>query len=329
MEAKIIETAGRKGAVTVATNMAGRGADIVIGGGKRGDYAWKEVADLGGLHVIGTERHESRRIDNQLRGRAGRQGDAGSSRFFLSLEDELMRLFGGDRITKIMNFLKVEDDMAIEAPSVSKAIENAQKKVELHHFGIRKSVLEYDEVLNTQRNIIYGQRRKILEGDNLKPVAIEMIQTCVTEIVSNYANPNIPEEEWDLKGIIEELAESVPILIMLKPDELEGKERDTLIAYLQEQAINAYDAKESSIGAEVLRDVERMVILKIIDQKWIDHLHEMDALRDGIGLRAYGQKDPLIEYKKEGRGLFEDMMKHIRHEAVMTLFHIQVEYSMP
>jgi preprotein translocase subunit SecA len=360
-EAEIIAQAGRFGAVTISTNMAGRGTDILLGGNtefltraefrrkgkdyleipeneykdvenkikKQVDEEHDKVSELGGLYVMGTERHESRRIDNQLRGRAGRQGDAGSSRFFLSLEDELMRLFGGDRITKIMNFLKVEDDMAIEAPSVSKAIENAQKKVELHHFGIRKSVLEYDEVLNTQRNIIYGQRRKILEGDNLKPVAIEMIQTCVAEIVSNYANPNIPEEEWDLKGVIEELSESVPILIMLKPEELEGKEKDVLVSYLQEQAINAYDAKESSIGAEVLRDVERMVILKIIDQKWIDHLHEMDALRDGIGLRAYGQKDPLIEYKKEGRGLFEDMMKHIRHEAVMTLFHIQVEYSMP
>ena len=360
-EAEIIAQAGRFGGVTISTNMAGRGTDILLGGNvefltkaefrrKGVDYTelpqneyddvekkvkaqvveeHKKVTDLGGLYVMGTERHESRRIDNQLRGRAGRQGDPGTSKFFLSLEDELMRLFGGDRITRVMEFLKVEDDMAIEAPSVSKAIENAQKKVELHNFGIRKSVLEYDEVMNSQRTIIYSQRRKILEGDSLKPVALEMLNRSVEDVVDTHANPAMPQDEWNLTEMITEISQYVPLLGMLPSTELEGMDRDALAAYLQEQATNAYDAKESSMGESLMRDIERMIILKIIDQKWIDHLHEMDALRDGIGLRAYGQKDPLIEYKREGRQLFEDMMMNIRHEVVMTLFHIQVEYSLP
>lgn len=360
-EAEIIAQAGRFGAVTISTNMAGRGTDILLGGNvefltkaefrrKGVDYRevppneykdvedkvkkevaeeQKKVSELGGLYVIATERHESRRIDNQLRGRAGRQGDPGSSRFFLSLQDDLMRLFGGDRITRVMEFLKVEDDMAIEAPSVSKAIENAQKKVELHNFGIRKNVLEYDEVMNSQRTIIYSQRRKILEGDSLKPVALEMLGRTIEDIVDNYATLELPQDEWDLKGLLADIAQYVPLLGMLPPSDLEGKDRDVLVEYMKEQAQNAYDAKETSMGEGLMRDIERMIILKIIDQKWIDHLHEMDALREGIGLRAYGQKDPLIEYKREGRQLFEDMMRNIRHEVVMTLFHIQVEYSMP
>lgn len=360
-EAEIIAQAGRFGAVTISTNMAGRGTDILLGGNvefltkaefrrKGVDYRevppneykdvenkvkkevteeQQKVSDLGGLYVIATERHESRRIDNQLRGRAGRQGDPGASRFFLSLQDDLMRLFGGDRITRVMEFLKVEDDMAIEAPSVSKAIENAQKKVELHNFGIRKNVLEYDEVMNSQRTIIYSQRRKILEGDSLKPVALEMLTRTVEDIVSKYATLELPQDEWDLKGLLQDISQFVPLLGMLPETDLEGKDKEILTEYLTEQAQNAYDAKESSMGEGLMRDIERMIILKIIDQKWIDHLHEMDALREGIGLRAYGQKDPLIEYKREGRGLFEDMMQNIRHEVVMSLFHIQVEYSMP
>lgn len=360
-EAEIIAQAGRMNAVTISTNMAGRGTDILLGGNaefltkaefrrkgkdykevpqneytvvfnkiqKQVDDEHQKVVDLGGLYVIGTERHESRRIDNQLRGRAGRQGDPGSSKFFLSLEDDLMRMFGGDRITKVMEFLKVEDDMAIEAPSVTKAIANAQKKVELYHFGIRKSVLEYDEVMNNQRNIIYSQRRKILEGENLKPVALEMVKKTVEDITASYAIQGVPEDEWDLKGVILELSQSIPILAALQPVELEGKERQVLIEYLQEQALLAYDSKESTISEDFMRDLERMLILRIIDQKWIDHLHEMDGLREGIGLRAYGQKDPLIEYKREGRILFDEMMRGIRNEFVMTIFHIQLEYSMP
>ena len=360
-EAEIIAQAGRYGGVTISTNMAGRGTDILLGGNaeflikeefrrkgvdlheipdneyrdvevkikKQVNDEHEKVAALGGLVVIGTERHESRRIDNQLRGRAGRQGDAGTSKFFLSLEDELMRLFGGDRISRLMDVLKIEDDTAIDAPMVSRAIENAQKKVELYHFGIRKNVLEYDEVMNSQRTIIYAQRRKILEGADIKPVVQEMITRCVGDIVGNHANKNIPVEEWDLDVILLEIAESIPMLAILEAKEIEGKEQEDLIAYLEEQALSAYEAKESTIGAEGLRNLERMVILQIVDQKWIDHLHEMDALREGIGLRAYGQKDPLIEYKKEGRELFEHMMQAIRHESVMTLFHIQIEYQMP
>ncbi|MFN8673611.1 MAG: preprotein translocase subunit SecA [Candidatus Sericytochromatia bacterium] len=360
-EAEIIAQAGRLGAVTISTNMAGRGTDILLGGNaeflikeefrRKGlsidevpeneykdveqkikaqiDEEHKKVAELGGLVVIGTERHESRRIDNQLRGRSGRQGDPGMSKFFLSLEDDLMRLFGGDRISRLMEFLKIEDDTAIDAPSVTKAIENAQKKVELYHFGIRKSVLEYDEVMNSQRKIIYAQRRKILEGDNIKPVVEEMIKRCVEDVVEKYANINIPEDEWDLAGMLLEVAEMIPMLSILEQKELEGREKPDLINYLQEQALSAYEAKENTIGSESMRNVERMIILRIIDQKWIDHLHEMDALREGIGLRAYGQKDPLVEYKKEGRELFDHMMLGIRHESVMTLFHIQIEYQMP
>ncbi len=360
-EAEIIAQAGRYQGVTISTNMAGRGTDILLGGNtefltraefrrkgkdyrevpeneykdienkmkKQVDEEHQKVVDLGGLCLLGTERHESRRIDNQLRGRAGRQGDPGSSKFFLSLEDELMRLFGGDRITRVMELLKVEDDMAIEAPSVSRAIENAQKKVELHQFGIRKSVLEYDEIMNSQRTIIYSQRRKILEGESLKPVALEMLKNTMQDILENYAYIGIPQEEWDLKGLLVELAQTVPILAMLTPVELEGKERNELLEYIVEQANDAYDAKEATMGESVMRDVERMIILRVIDQKWIDHLHEMDALREGIGLRAYGQKDPLIEYKREGRELFEDMMKSIRNEVTMTMFHMQIEYSMP
>jgi len=359
-EAEIIAQAGRYKSVTISTNMAGRGTDILLGGNsefltkaefrlkgknydevpkneydaifekikKQVDDEHQKVVDAGGLYVIGTERHESRRIDNQLRGRAGRQGDPGSSRFFLSLEDDLMRIFGGDRITKIMEALKVEEDMAIESSMVSKAIENAQKKVELYNFGIRKSVLQFDEVMNIQRNIIYEQRRKILEGENLKPVSIEMLKNVINDIAYTYMK-NLPEEEWDLKSIITELAYIVPLLSGLNPTELEGREADNLIEYLYEQSINAYDAKESILSEDLMRNIERMIMLRIIDQKWIDHLHEMDALRDGIGLRAYGQKDPLIEYKKEGRELFEEMMKGIRYEVITTIFHIQVEYSLP
>jgi len=360
-EAEIIAQAGRLNAVTISTNMAGRGTDILLGGNaefltkeefrrKGKDYRevpeneyndiyqkikkqveeeHQKVVDLGGLYVIGSERHESRRIDNQLRGRAGRQGDPGTSRFFLSLQDDLMRMFGGERITKVMEMLKVEDYMAIESSMVSKSIENAQKKVELYHFGIRKSVLEYDEVMNSQRKIIYSQRRKILEGDNIKPLALEMINKTVADIIERYAIIGVPEEEWDLKSMFTEICEYIPILKSLSIKEFEGKEKDELVKYIQEQAHIAYEAKESTIGQDLMRHLERMIILKIIDQKWIDHLHEMDSLREGIGLRAYGQKDPLIEYKKEAREIFDEMMKSIRNEFVMTIFHMQVEYSLP
>ncbi len=359
-EAEIIAQAGRYGAVTIATNMAGRGTDILLGGnaeflmmrklrqeGIDPDEADEElkkkilaemkvqveeegarVRDAGGLHVMGTERHESRRIDNQLRGRAGRQGDPGSSKFFLSLEDDLMRMFGGDRVSKVMEMLNVDENEPIESGMVTKAIENAQKKVEMYHFGVRKNILEYDEVMNYQRKIIYEQRRKILEGESLRTVVEEMIQRTMKDMMLRYVTPGVPEEEWDLVGLHTELAATIPLLGSLDVSELripiEGLE-----VFLTEQAANAYEAREAILGPEMLRDLERMVILRVIDQKWIDHLHEMDALREGIGLRAYGQKDPLIEYKREGRGLFEEMMANIRYEVVQTLFHLQMDYQMP
>lgn len=359
-EAEIIAQAGRKAGVTIATNMAGRGTDILLGGNAEFlviqrlrqmgedpnlvDEALKQkilkdieaeveaerddVRSVGGLHVIATERHESRRIDNQLRGRAGRQGDPGSSRFFLSLEDDLMRMFGGDRVSKLMDMLKVDEDEPIESGMVSKAIENAQKKVEMHHFGVRKSILDYDEVMNSQRKIIYEQRRKILEGDSLRPVIEDMLIKNVDDILSKYVIQGMPSEEWDLPGLHQELSSMIPLLGSLTLDEyrlpLEG-----LTVFAQEQALNAYEAKEAILGPEMMRDLERMIILRMIDQKWIDHLHEMDAMREGIGLRAYGQKDPLIEYKREARELFQQMMTTIRFEAINMLFHMQMDYSSP
>lgn len=359
-EAEIIAQAGRYGAVTIATNMAGRGTDILLGGnaeflmvrklrelGEDPDTVDPElrakildqmkaqveeesarVREAGGLHVIGTERHESRRIDNQLRGRAGRQGDPGSSRFYLSLEDDLMRMFGGDRVSKVMEMLNVDESEPIESGMVTKAIENAQKKVEMYHFGVRKNILEYDEVMDFQRKIIYEQRRKILEGESLRSVVEEMITRTMRDMMMRYVNPGMPEEEWDLTGLHQELAATIPLLGSLDVSELR-RPIEGLEVFLDEQAMNAYEAREALIGAEMLRDLERMVILRVIDQKWIDHLHEMDAMREGIGLRAYGQKDPLIEYKREGRQLFEEMMANIRSEVVATLFHFQMDYQMP
>ena len=360
-EAEIIAQAGRYKSVTIATNMAGRGTDILLGGNpefltnselrKKGldpVKAPKEMKDsilekmkqqvedehnkvtaIGGLHIMGTERHESRRVDNQLRGRAGRQGDPGSSRFYLSLEDDLMRLFGGERITRLMDFMKAEEDMAIESPMVSKAVANAQKKVEMHNFSIRKTVLEYDDVLSLQRDIIYGQRKKILGGDNLQPVVEDMIKKNMLDIVDIYAIQGVPQEEWDFEGLKAQLAQIIPLLGGLNTEELQGHNIASLNEFVVEQAMLAYRSKESIVGEEMMRDLERMIILRVIDQKWIDHLHEMDALREGIGLRAYGQKDPLIEYKREGRMIFQEMMKSIREEAITVLFHLQIEYVMP
>jgi preprotein translocase subunit SecA len=319
-EAEIIKLAGQTGAVTIATNMAGRGTDIILGDG---------VPDLGGLHIIGTERHESRRIDNQLRGRAGRQGDPGSSRFYLSLEDDLMRLFGGDRIARIMELLKVEDDMAIEAPMVSKAIENAQRKVEMHHTSVRKSVKDYDDVMNQQRVIIYKQRSDILAGESLRPVAMQFIERVVAHAVQTYAPHGMNIEEWDREGLLQALAQHIPLLGSMEVSELDMTDSASLSEYLIDQCKVAYEVKESSVGAESMRELERMIILRVIDQRWIDHLHELDALREGIGLRAYGQKDPLIEYKREAHDLFQDMMQGIRTDSVSMLFHMQIEYALP
>lgn len=314
-EAEIVARAGQKGAVTIATNMAGRGTDIVLGEG---------VPELGGLHIIGTERHESRRIDNQLRGRAGRQGDPGSSRFYISLEDDLMRLFGGDNIKGIMDKLGMEEDQPIEHPIITKSIENAQKKVEAHNFNIRKHVLEYDDVINTQREVIYSQRRQVLENENTKDSIIDMITQVIDRLLDIYVSKDIHPEEWDLKGLSEYLMD----IFQIRYD-FEGKEqdlsRDDLRQELISKALAAYDKKEEELGSDTMRELERYVLLKTVDQKWMDHIDAMDQLREGIGLRAYGQRDPVMEYKFEGYEMFQDMIRSIQEDTVRYLFRVQVK----
>ncbi len=314
-EAEIIAQAGQLGAVTIATNMAGRGTDIVLGEG---------VAALGGLHIMGTERHESRRIDNQLRGRAGRQGDMGSSRFYLSLEDDLMRLFGGERVAKAMDMLNMPEDMPIEHAMITKSVERAQKKVEQYHFGIRKQLLQYDDVMNTQRETIYKLRRKILEGHNLAKRVEEMMSHVVVQTCDAF----FPDKGWELNEIIvndlsERLLAVFPFLDVA--DILTQSHSAAEAKAALGQAVQAaYSAREAEIIPEVMRDIERMVLLREIDTKWIDHLHNMDVLRDGIGLRAYGQKDPLIEYKIESYDMFTELMASIEAAVSEMLFKIEV-----
>ena len=282
-EAEIVALAGQRGAVTIATNMAGRGTDIVLGEG---------VAKLGGLHIIGTERHESRRIDNQLRGRAGRQGDPGSSRFYISLEDDLMRLFGGENIKGLMDRLGVNEDEPIEHSMITKSIENAQKKVEAHNFNIRKHVLEYDDVMNTQREVIYSQRRRVLENENLKHSILEMIGEVIDSLLDIYAAKEIHPEEWNLKGLSDYLMDIFQIRYEVEAERLEDISRDDLRRELISRAQAAYEKKEEELGSETMRELERYIMLKTVDQKWMDHIDAMDQLREGIGLRAYGQRDP-------------------------------------
>ncbi|MFA6989894.1 MAG: preprotein translocase subunit SecA [Candidatus Gastranaerophilaceae bacterium] len=384
-EALIIAQAGRSGAITIATNMAGRGTDILLGGHheflakeileQRGisqennpdeyqdqkekvlEEAYKitqdeheKVVEAGGLHVIGTERHESRRIDNQLRGRAGRQGDPGSTRFFLSLEDSLMRIFGGDKISALMETLKIDETMPIEASMVSRSIESAQKKVEVYHFDIRKNILEYDDVMNRQREIFYRQRRKVLEGENLYNDIIYMITKEVERIINSYINPEIPPEEYDyeeLEHLIKSIHSTIPSLSSLKPQDIKDLKYPLLYEKLENLAVEAYNHHEEEIidfynrmiapdeeGSEpqevrtkdnMMRTIERDILLRVIDNKWIDHLHNIDALREGIGLRAYGQKDPLIEYKREAFDMFNNMMHDIQRETVTHLFRTKFE----
>jgi preprotein translocase subunit SecA len=297
-EAEIVARAGHEGAVTIATNMAGRGTDIVLGEG---------VADLGGLHIIGTERHESRRIDNQLRGRSGRQGDPGSSRFYVSLEDDLMRLFGSDNIRGIMDRLGMEEDQPIEHHLVTKAIENAQKKVEARNFNIRKHVLEYDDVMNTQREVIYSQRRKVLEKEDLKENIKQMIIEVVESLLDIYAGKEIHPEEWDLKGLSDYLSDIFPFKGQVIPSEYSSMTRDEVRQSIIQCALDAYEEKETELGSETMRELERYIMLKVVDRKWMDHIDSMAQLREGIGLRAYGQRDPVIEYKMEGYEMFQEM----------------------
>ncbi|MBM3266233.1 MAG: preprotein translocase subunit SecA [Candidatus Sericytochromatia bacterium] len=362
-EARIVAQAGRVGAVTIATNMAGRGTDIILGGNPEGlvndlllakghatpfeapveelkaarEHAYKQwevdrekVVSVGGLHIIGTERHESRRIDNQLRGRAGRQGDPGSSRFYLALDDDLMRLFGGDRIARMMERLQVPDDEAIEHGLVTRAIENAQRKVEVYHFNIRKQVLEYDDVMNKQREIIYAERRKVLEGADMRENLVEMIRRTAEHLTLQFVNPGLHRDEWDLAGLLGAVGGLSPLLARnLTMEELDGRQAEDLKAYLFEQIKMAYEAKEETVGPEMMRQLERFLMLRIIDQYWIQHLHDMDALREGIGLRAYGQKDPLQEYKREAFETFQDLLRAIQHDLVAQVFHVQVVYDVP
>jgi preprotein translocase subunit SecA len=286
----------------------------------------EEVVSLGGLHVIGTERHESRRIDNQLRGRAGRQGDPGSTRFFLSLEDNLMRIFGGDRVAKLMEMFQVEEDMPIESKMLTGSLEGAQKKVETYYYDIRKQVFEYDEVMNNQRRATYAERRRVLEGQDLKEQVIEYAQRTMDDIVNYYINIELPSEEWELDKLVEKVKEFVYLLSDLQPSQLEDMSVTEIKAFLQEQVRIAYDIKEAQVDQirpGLMRQAERFFILQRIDTLWREHLQQMDALRESIGLRGYGQKDPLIEYKTEGYELFLDMMINIRRDVVYSLFMFQ------
>ncbi len=378
-EAYIIAQAGRYGAVTIATNMAGRGTDILLGG--NAEYLAKEMLDnrkytpdktpnyeekknealaeakkitteehekvvaVGGLHVIGTERHESRRIDNQLRGRAARQGDPGSTRFFLSLEDNLMRIFGGDKLVTLMNMMNVEEDMAIESSLITKQIQSAQRKVETYHFDIRKNVLEYDDVMNIQREKFYAQRRKVLAGGNLTEDITYMMEQELDRILKSYISPEMPVDEYiydDLVTMVKEIHSTVPQLDYLKVDDIKNMRYEEMYDRLKEAMLNAYRDHEKEVitfyndvmkeynpdrepeemyaDDNVMRHIEKDILLRVVDNKWIDHLHNIDMLKDGIGLRAYGQKDPLIEYKREAYDLFNNMMHEIQGDTVRYLF---------
>jgi preprotein translocase subunit SecA len=314
-EAQIVSQAGQFGAVTIATNMAGRGTDIVLGEG---------VPEVGGLHIIGTERHESRRIDNQLRGRAGRQGDPGSSRFYLSLEDDLMRLFGADNIASIMDKLGMEEDEPIEHALITRSIEQAQKKVEGRNFDIRKHVLEYDNVMNQQREVIYSQRRQILMGDNLRENIFNMIEKIVDHGMDLYTNEKVYPEDWEYEGLIEFCEGYFAPENQLTKAELEQFSRTELKEELMQVAQAAYMARETLFGEENMRELEKVVMLRVVDSKWMEHLDAMDMLREGIGLRAYGQRDPLIEYKIEAYDMFQQMIENIQEDIVKFMYRVNI-----
>jgi preprotein translocase subunit SecA len=284
------------------------------------------VRDAGGLHVIGTERHESRRVDNQLRGRAGRQGDPGSTRFFLSLGDNLLRIFGGERVAGLMNAFRVEEDMPIESGMLTRSLEGAQKKVETYYYDIRKQVFEYDEVMNNQRRAVYSERRRVLDGRALKKQVIGYGERTMNEIVEAYVNPDLPPEEWDLDQLVGKVKEFIYLLEDLTPAQVNGLGMDELKAFLQEQLRNAYDLKEGQIEQQrpgLMREAERFFILQQIDTLWREHLQAMDALRESVGLRGYGQKDPLIEYKNEGYDMFLEMMTNMRRNVIYSMFMFQ------
>jgi len=350
-EAEIIAQAGQKGAVTISTNMAGRGTDIILGGNPEPELKkvrennelteaqqeariqeirqrWQErhdeVVELGGLHILGTERHESRRIDNQLRGRAGRQGDPGSSQFFVSLEDDLMRIFGSDSVSSIMEKMGMEEDAPLEHSMVSRVIENAQKKVEGRYFEMRKHILEYDDVINNQRDVIYTQRRQVLEGEDLRERVLGMINDLIEKEVHFYAHEGLEEEEWNLVGLLQQ-GESVFLPPgRLTEEDLRDLSRKEVQEVLRQTAHRYYEERESELGTEVMRELERVVLLRTVDRKWMDHIDNMHELRQGVGLRAIGQQDPLQAYRKEAYEMFQDMIRSIQEEVVRLIFRVQV-----
>ncbi len=318
LEAEIVAQAGQKGAVTIATNMAGRGTDIKLGDG---------VAELGGLYIIGTERHESRRIDNQLRGRAGRQGDPGESKFYISLEDDLMRLFGSERLMNIFNSLGFPEGEAIEHKMLSSAVEKAQKKIEANNFGIRKNLLEYDQVMNEQREIIYAERRRVLNGENMREVVMKMAKDTIKALIGNVVHDSSETSEWDLEELNNVLLPVFPIEpLSTEHDDYKGYSKDKLAEEVYEKVTKIYEEKEKEFPEiEQMRELERVVLLKVIDRKWMDHIDDMDQLRQGIGLQAYGQRDPLVEYKFAAYDMFDELIAGVSQETVTVLMHVRVE----
>ncbi len=316
MEAEIVADAGIHGAVTIATNMAGRGTDIKLDA---------ESLAAGGLKIIGTERHESRRIDNQLRGRAGRQGDPGESKFYISLQDDLMRLFGSERLIAMFNTLGIPEGQEIEHKTLTNAIENAQKKIESNNFGIRKNLLEYDRVMSEQREIIYEERRRVLNGESMRDVIYKMITDITENCVDISINDDAEVEEWNLGELNSLLLPTVP-LQPVTADRVQKPKKNGLKQQLKEEAVKLYESKEAEFPEpEAVRELERVILLKVIDRKWMDHIDDMDQLRQGIGLQAYGQRDPLVEYKMSGYDMFDEMTQNIKEETVRLLFHIKVE----
>ena len=317
LEAEIVAQAGVHGSVTIATNMAGRGTDIKLD---------DESKAAGGLKIIGTERHESRRIDNQLRGRSGRQGDPGESQFFISLEDDLMRLFGSEKLVSMFNTLGIPEGEQIQHKMLSDAIEKAQKKIEGNNFGIRKNLLEYDQVMNDQREIIYAERLRVLNGESMRDVIYKMITDRVENTVDTCISPDVSVDEWDLNELNQLLLPIIPLEPMAKDKVSSYKNSKELKHSLKEQAVKLYEVKEAEFTEpEAVRELERVILLKVIDRKWMDHIDDMDQLRQGIGLQAYGQRDPLVEYKMSGFDMFDNMISAIQEDTVRLLFHVRVE----
>ena len=316
LAAEIVADAGVHGAVTIATNMAGRGTDIKLD---------DEARAAGGLKIIGTERHESRRIDNQLRGRSGRQGDPGESKFYISLEDDLMRLFGSERLISMFNTLGIPEGQEIEHKALTNAIESAQKKIESNNYGIRKNLLEYDRVMSEQREIIYEERLRVLNGESMRDVIYKMITDITENCVDICINDDADISDWDFNELNTLLIPTIP-LQPLTPERVKKPKKNSLKQQLKEEAVKLYEAKEAEFPEpEAIRELERVVLLKVIDRKWMDHIDDMEQLRQGVGLQAYGQRDPLVEYKMSGYEMFDEMTQNIREETVRLLFHIKIE----